>query len=368
MEAVRIGVVGCGNVLEVGYMPIIDRLRSQELAELVMACDVREEMRQLVEERFHVARFTTDYHKLLESRDVDLVLVLTDMPSHGPISQQALEAGKHVLVEKPMAVTLEQAKELVETSRRSHGYLVPAPFVTLSPTFQTMAFRIRQGDIGNVLTARARYGWTGPWWGKFFYQKGGGALFDLAVYNLTSLTGLIGPVKRVSAMTGIAIPQRVVDGELIKVEVEDNAHILLDFGESVFGAVTTGFTMQQYRSPAIEIYGGEGTIQMLGDDWRPQGYELWRNHVGAWMIFSETDPGWPWCDGLNHLVECIHQGAQPLITPEHAYHVLEIMIRAQEAGRLGRSVSVESTFTLPDFPKPQEGRPAHMVNDPSYRR
>jgi predicted dehydrogenase len=105
--------------------------------------------------------------------------------------------------------------------------------------------------------------------------------------------------------------------------------------------------MQQYRCPAIELYGSEGTIQMMGDDWDPEGYELWQNKVGAWQIFAETDPYWPWTDGLRHLVECIQQKVKPLITPEHAFHVLEIMLKAQESGRAGKTQAIDSTFTPP---------------------
>ncbi len=86
-----------------------------------------------------------------------------------------------------------------------------------------------------------------------------------------------------------------------------------------------------------------------GDDWDPDGYELWRNSVGAWQSFAETDPNWSWTDGLRHLVECIQSGARPMITPEHGFHALEIMIKAQESGRDGQARPVESTFTPPTF-------------------
>ena len=367
-EPVRIGVVGCGNVLEVGYLPLIERLRAQGRAELVMACDRRAELREAIMQGCRVPRFTVDYQELVESPAVELVLVLTSMPLHAPVSRAALLAGKHVLVEKPLATTLEEGVELVELARKSPGYLLPAPHVILSPTFQTIARRIRHGDIGKPLLARARYGWTGPSWGQWFYRKGGGALFDLGVYNLTSLTGLLGPARRVSAMAGVAIPQRVVDGEPIQVEAEDNAHVLLDFGEAVFGVVSTGFTMQQYRSPCLEVYGSSGTIQMLGDDWDPEGYELWQNEMGAWQVYAETDPGWPWAGGLDHLVACIRNGSRPLVTPEHACHVLEIMLAAQEAARDGRARCLETAFELPLFPEPEPGRPAYQVNDRGYRQ
>jgi predicted dehydrogenase len=200
-----------------------------------------------------------------------------------------------------------------------------------------------------VLSARARYGWAGPWWGEWFYRAGGGALFDLGVYNVTSLCGLIGPARRVTAMTGVVVPERAVDGRPIRVEAEDTAHVLIDFGESVFAVVTTGFTMQRYRSPAIELYGDEGTIQMLGDDWAPEGYELWQNELGAWQLFPEEEPGWPWTDGLRHLVDCIETGAPTITRPEHAYHALEIMLAAQAAGAGGRAREIRSGFPAPVY-------------------
>ncbi|MCK6626214.1 MAG: Gfo/Idh/MocA family oxidoreductase [Anaerolineae bacterium] len=363
---VKIGIIGCGSVMSGPYMSLIERLRGRGQVEVVMACDVVEARREMVRERFGITNFTTSPQQLLESEQVELVMILTSMVEHGPLARAALEAGKHVLVEKPMAVNLDEAAQLVELAKRSSGYLMCAPHIILSPTYQTMSKRLRRGDIGRVLSARALYGWAGPWWGRWFYQPGGGSLFDLGVYNVTSLTGLLGPVKRVMAMTGVAIPERLVEGQMMRVEAEDNAHVLLDFGESVFAVVTTGFTIQKYRCPAIELYGSAGTMQMMGDDWDPEGYELWQNEVGAWQIFEETDPAWPWTDGLRHLVECIQQKTPPLNTPEHAYHVLEIMLRAQESGRDGQAKLIESAFTPPVFDPTFEGETAHLAHDRSF--
>jgi len=361
-QPVRIGVVGCGSVMQ-SYLAHAERLRG--LVEVVAACDVIESRRQVMSERYRVSKFSTDYGDVVQAEDVDLVLVLTSIPEHGPVARAALEAGKHVLVEKPMAVTLEEAAELVELAKTSRGYLLCAPHVILSPTYQIIARRIRRGDIGQVFSARALYGWAGPDWGRWFYQPGGGALFDLGVYNVTSLTGLLGPAKRVTALTGVAIPERKVEGARMKVEAEDNAHVLIDFGQSVFAVVTTGFTIQQYRCPAIELYGSRGTLQMLGDDWSPQGYELWLNEAGAWQIFKESAPTWPWTDGLRHMVECIQRGVPPLIKPEHAFHVLEIMLKAQAAGRDGQAREIKNTFTPPDFGATVEAQAVHLIHDPS---
>lgn len=365
-EPVRIGIVGCGSVMARPYMAQIDRLRCQGRVEVVAACDIVEAKRDFVVKELGVPTFVTDYRELIQMDTVDLVMVLTSMPEHGPIAIAALETGKHVLVEKPMAVTLEEAARLVAVAQHSRGYLVCAPHIILSPTYQTIWQRVERGDIGRVHLARARYGWAGPWWGQWFYRSGGGPLYDLGVYNVTSLTGILGPAKRVMAMSGIAIPERVVDGEMITVETEDNFQIMLDFGDACFATITTGFTIQKYRSPAIELYGDQGTIQMMGDDWAPAGYELWQNELGSWQVFNETAPTWHWADGLRHLVECIQQRTRPIISPEHAYHVLEIMIRVQESSRDGQAKHVESTFTRPTFGEFADTKSAHLVHDRRY--
>jgi predicted dehydrogenase len=139
--------------------------------------------------------------------------------------------------------------------------------------------------------------------------------------------------------------------------------VLLDFGGASYGVVTSGFTIQQYRTPALEVYGTTGTIQMLGDDWDPDGYELWQNSAGSWQLFKETTPDWHWTDGLNHFVECIERRSKPLVTPEHALHVLEIMLKAQQSGREGRAVELETGFAPPIFETPMEQEAAHLVHD-----
>lgn len=365
-QPLRIGIVGCGSVMQWPYTRQIKRMQANGAnIRVTRACDIVPERQTAVHDRFPDARFSTDVRNVVDADDVDLVLVLASMPAHGSISKAALQNGKHVLVEKPMAVTLAEAAELVELAKHGPAKLHPAPHVVLSPTFQAMWRRIKRGDIGQVLQARAIYGWDGPSWGQWFYGPDGGPLFDLGVYNVVSLTTLLGPAKRVTAMVGIARPERVVDEELITVRSEDTAHVLIDHGNAVFSVVTTGFTMQRYRVPGVEIYGSNGTIQMIGEDWDPNGYELWQNQVGAWQIFAETDPEWPWTDGLRHFVDVIQNGTPQLVTPEHGYHALEIMLKAKEAGRDGQTKAIDSTFEPPRFELLEEepAIDAHRIHD-----
>ncbi len=360
---VRIGIVGCGSVVRRPYMTLIDRMKSRGLAEVAIACDLDEARAAVLKDEWGVSAFTTDHREVVEAPDVDLVLVTTSMKEHGPMTLESLKAGKHVLVEKPMAVTLDEAAEIVAAARQSPGHLVCAPHVLLSPTYQKMWQHVQNGEIGRVHLARGRYGWAGPWWGKWFYEPGGGPLFDLGVYNVTSLTGWLGPVQRVTAMAGTAIPEREVEGDHIQVQTEDNFQILLDFGGACFAAVTTGFTIQKYRGPALELYGTEGTIQMMGADWAPNGYELWRNDIGSWQLFGETNAHWAWTEGLSHLVECIRDGRRPLPTPEHAFHVLEVMLKALAAARSGQTQTIESSFEPPEFELVEEHLAAHLMHD-----
>ena len=213
----------------------------------------------------------------------------------------------------------------------------------LSPTYREMHRRVHDGAIGDAPRARPLR-LVRSVVGRWFYEPGGGSLFDLGVYNLTSLCGFFGSVQRVTAMVGMAIPERVVEGELMKVEADDNAHVLLDFGRRRFASIATGFTMQKYRSPAIELYGTDGVLQMLGDDWAPEGFEQWTQRAAVLGDLPESAPGWPWTDGLRHLVDCVETGRPTVTRPEHAYHALEVMLAAKRSAREGRVVEIESAF------------------------
>ena len=342
-----LGVIGCGSVFAGPYRAMIGQLRAAGRVHVSAVYDVDRVKRYGAAANYDVERDLRGPEDVIEAADI--VLVHARQYEHGPLARAALEAGRHVLVEKPMATSLEEAAELLELAETGPGVLVCAPHTLLSPTFRAVHGAVRAGEVGDLLTARARYGWAGPWWNEWFYAPGGGSLFDLGVYNVTSLCALFGPARRVTAMVGVAIPERSVNGEVVRVEADDNAQVLLDFGDARFAAVTTGFTMQRYRSPAIEVYGSEGTVQLLGDDWAPEGWELWRNADGAWRVYPESDPHWQWTEGLRHLVECVETGQPTVTRPQHAYHALEVMLAAKEAGRDGVARTIESDFPDPVY-------------------
>ncbi|MFG1623715.1 Gfo/Idh/MocA family protein [Kribbella sp. NPDC049227] len=360
-----IGVLGLGSVFSGPYASLITKLEQEGRVRLTAGYDPDPDKRSVAADRFGIDTSADRPEDLIGRDDLDIVLVLTSMNQHGSLARAALEAGKHVLVEKPMSTSLEDARALLEAAAVAPGQLVCAPHIVLSPTYREMHRRVRDGEIGDLHLARARYGWSGPWWGRWFYEAGGGALFDLGVYNLTSLCGFFGPVRRVTAMVGTAIPKREINGELVTVRADDNAQITLDFGNARFATITTGFTMQQYRSPAIELYGANGVLQLLGDDWAPNGFEQWSNDRGSWEVFGERDPNWPWTDGLRHLVENVENSTPTVTRPEHAYHALEVMLAAKRSAEEGRVIDVTSPFPDLDYDTPtRPAGDAHANHDP----
>jgi predicted dehydrogenase len=342
---VRLGVIGCGSVLFGPYAPEIRDLVAAGSLRFVVACDVRPEVEAAVRSTFAPERFTLDPEAVLLAPDVDAVMVLTPPARHAELATAALMAGKHVLVEKPLALDLAAGRRMLTAAREADRRLVCAPFVTLSATHRRIAGLVAEGVIGRILAVRAVAGTSGPSWGRWFYEPpGGGPLYDLGVYSLTAIVSLVGPVCRVAAVAATAIPERVVDGEPMRPTIPDSYQVALDFGDGRLGVLTTGFTMPEVRTPAFELFGSDGTIQMHGADWGPAGFDLWRNDVGAWELVPETDPGWNYAAGLRHLVEHLVAGVPFAVAPELALHVLDVMLSAAAASRDGVSREVRTTI------------------------
>jgi len=345
------------------YMDLVKQLSYKNIVNLKSVADTNLKINKIIKNKIKYNYFFSDYKKILEDDEIDLILVLTSMKEHASISKEALLSNKHVLVEKPMATNMKDLTDLMSIANKTKKYLIAAPFVILSPVFQAMHYEIKKKSIGNISLARARYGWAGPNWSEWYYNTGGGPLFDLGVYNITTLTGLLGPVKKIYAKSSISKPYRIIKGKKIKVKTDDNFQILLEFKNKCLAVVTTGFTMQQYNSPAVELYGNKGTIQMLGDDWEPKGFEIWRNSRSSWELYKTPYANWPWTSGFTHLVDCIIKKKKPLINLDHAYHVNEIMIKIYESSRTQKKININSEFKSFKFSKRIKIKKSHLDHD-----
>lgn len=351
---IRVGLIGCGSVSGV-YLP---QLAKSPHAKVVSLCDRIFERAEQRGTEHNVTNRYRDIDSMLNGVEFDLLINTTDMQEHEAINRKAIAAGKHIWSEKPIANTLEAGQDLVAEARRRGLRIWGAPVVVLSPQFEFMAKTLASGKLGRVAAAHAHYGHEGPGWSAFFYQERGGSMPDLGVYNLTSLTGLLGPAKSVTAMTSIVTPTRTIDrvGE-IKVTEEDNAMVLMDHGNGVISHMQCGFN---YFNPhghggsgesrhTIEVVGSQGYMGLVGYDWEPLGVDV-ATFQNPKLERSVTDAGdYVWPMGANVVCECLATGKEPLFTAEHALHVVEIITAARESQRTGRRVELKSTFKWPLF-------------------
>ena len=349
---IRTGVIGCGSVSRC-YLPV---LTQSPFVEVVSLCDIKPQRAQQQAERFHVGHHYPNIDAMLAGEPFEFLVDITDMQAHEQVNRRALEAGKHVWSEKPIANSLAAGRELLQLAIRKHVRLWGAPITAHSPQFAFMAQTLAAGKLGRVAAAHAHYGHEGPNWSAFFYEKLGGSMPDLGVYNLTTLTGLLGPVKHVTAMLSIVTPERTVgDKGRIKVEEEDNAMLLLDHGRGAISHVQSGFN---YFNPhghdgseetrhTITIVGSQGFLGLVGYDWAPQGVDLATRDAPKLTRHATDAKGYVWEQGAVLAAECLLTGKELLATSEHALHVLEIITAARASSATGRRIPLESTFKWP---------------------
>ncbi len=333
-KKIKVAVIGCGSVSN-RYLP---HLSECPYVELVSTCDIKPDRAVKQAEKFKVPNNYPHISKMLAGAEFNLMVDLTDMQEHEHLNREALMAGKHVWSEKPMANSYKAGRALLDLANSKGLRIWGAPAVVSSPQFAFMAQTINSGKLGSLAAAHAHYGHTGPTWSAFFYEKGGGSMPDLGVYNIASLSGLLGPVKSVIAMNSIITKTRTVDDKgTIPVEAEDNAMIVMDHGNGVLSHVQCGFN---YFDP----YGHEGK----GQD-RPTIFavEIATSYTEPPERFA-TDAGtYVWQQGASVIAEALATGKEPRINAEHALHVLEIIEAARESQATGKRINLQSTFKWP---------------------
>lgn len=352
-KKLRIGLIGCGSVSN-RYIP---HLQSSPLIEIVSLCDIKYDRALAQNKQYNVNAATYPHiDKMLAGVPFDMMITTTDMQKHGELNKKALLAGKHVWSEKPMANTYAEGKALLDLAKSKKLRLWGAPAVVNSPQFAFMSKCIQEGKIGKVASAHGQYGHTGPTWSAFFYEKGGGSMPDLGVYNMATLTGLLGPAKSVMAMLSIVKPERTVDDKgTIKVEAEDNAHILLQHDKNVISHVMCGFNFfdphgheaKDQKLHSIQIYGDQGNLRLIGYDWETNGVYLDNSWDKPAVLYQEDSEGYQWQEGATRVGESLVKHIEPRINVEHALHVLEIIEAAHKSSATGMKVPLKSTFKWP---------------------
>ena len=293
---------------------------------------------------------------MLQGPKFDLMVTLTDMQEHGRLNKKALMAGINVWSEKPMANTYAEGKALFDLANNKKLRIWGAPAVVNSPQFVFMSKTLQDGKLGKIAAAHAHYGHTGPLWSAFFYEKGGGSLPDLGVYNLATLTGLLGPAKSVVAMTSIITPERTVDNKgTIKVEAEDNAHVIMEHANGILSHVMCGFNyFDPYGhegtgqdKPTIQIWGSHGNMGLVGYDWAPHGVDLVTHENEKPERFVKDPGSYVWQEGATVIAESMVTAMEPRIAADHALHVLEVIEATRASADTGKKINLQSTFKWP---------------------
>lgn len=352
----RIGIVGCGNISGI----YVENLGAWPGVELV-ACTDRDETRAtrwgLPVER--------SVDALLARSDVELILNLTTPDSHFEISRAALAAGRHVYVEKPLALNRADGRALVDLAVARGLRLGCAPDTFMGGGLQTGFDAVFHGLIGDIVSGQAFMMCHGheSWHPDpaFYYKAGGGPLFDMGPYYLTALVALLGPIRSVFGSTRRPFPQRVVTstpkhGELIDVEVETHVVAVLEFAAGPVVELTTSFDVWHHDFPPMTLHGTLGSIRLgdpnaFGDrvEVRLASDSSWKE-IPVQFAHSENSRGL----GVLDIAQSHAQGREHRASGDLAYHVLDVMQSILESAETGCKVPIHSTVA-PVPPMPRSG-------------
>jgi len=361
---VRVGIVGAGSVSVRGIIPHLSQEDVQDKVRITAVCDPFPGRAQAAAEKFNIPAAYESYEELLESGNVDAVTLASPIGMHYEQGKLAIEHGVHVHFNKTMTTTVDEADELIALAKERNIKLVASPGQMLNPLNQYIRRLIMDGGLGTLIWAAtgASFGMyheqesvrqddnllsnINPTW--YFRRPGGGPLYDMTVYSLHALTGILGPAKRVTALSGMRIHQREFRGEMIPCDMDDNTLILLDYGEALFAlvyGVAGGTPLPLMMSPAL--FGTKGTI--IGDKLNNEpikvdgGNNALPHVIGPHRSMVEAHV----FEDIMQLVDWIREEKQTIVTVGHARHVIEIIEAAYCSSETGQVHELHTTLDTP---------------------
>jgi len=332
-QIVRFGIIGCGGIGRGKHLPELKPVKEA----LIIACsDISEDAAKSFAKLCGAEKWYTDYHEMLRRDDIDAVIVSTPHPLHSPIGCDVLSAGKHLLIQKPMATKNEDAQRLLEAEKKSGKVALALPYMYDS-AFVKMQELLQEGIIGQVTMARSRVAHdANPGPSSWFAQKAvaeGGALYDMGVYAAWRLVTLLGPVRKVSAMMNTCDP---------RVDVEKNAVLALEFANGAIGALETSW-QQKASLDGDVFYGLEGTIHAGGGPLRVYARHDAKVNEFSWQEVSLPEKIPMSTNPHQQFVDAILHGADVLSTVTRGRHIVEILCAGYESFETGRTVELETT-------------------------
>lgn len=353
MTPIRLAFIGVGDVAERDYLPEWDRLAGR--AEIAIVCGRTPDRVRRIADEYGVSSWSTDYRQVLTS-EIDAVVNLTPIAAHYEITLAALEAGRHVYTEKPLASTPERARTLRDAAAEAQLALVCAPSIMLFPQVVRVRELLASGELGTIRSARAQaLAGVPPWPGYHsdpspFFVAEAGPLVDMGVYALHVLTGLLGPVSSVNALASrsresFTVGEGPFEGAVVPIESEDTWQLLARVGDDCIASVEANFATVGSAATDCELRGDAGALAFsLFDVSAP--ISVLRPGTDEWVddsVEHQRAAGPDHVLGVQHLVDCIQHGTEPIPSADHAIHVLEVIAAARDAAATGRTVAVESS-------------------------
>jgi predicted dehydrogenase len=293
--------------------------------------------------------------ELLADPEVEIVLNLTVPAVHAEVSLAALEAGKHVYTEKPLAVSREDGRKMLEEAAERGLLIGCAPDTFLGGGLQTCRKVMDEGIIGEPVAATAVMMTHGPedWHPNpdLFYQPGAGPMFDMGPYYLTALATLLGPVRRVTGSARVTFAERQVTsqplaGTTITVNTPTHVAGVMDFEGGAVGTLVTSFDVWSAEHFRIDVYGTEGTLSVPDPNTFGGPVRVWRSGGDAWTDVPLTHPYTENSRGLGlaDMAQALRSGRRHRATGELGGHVLDVIHAFLDSSEGGRHVEVTSTF------------------------
>jgi len=349
----NIGIIGCGKISSIYF----ETLRTFDILNVLACADIYIERAQEQAKRYGIPQACT-VEELLADPEIELVVNLTVPNAHAEIALAAIEAGKSVYSEKPLAINREEGQAVLNAAQMKNLRVGNAPDTFLGGGIQACIKLVNDGLIGTPIAATAFMMHHGvEHWHPdpdFYYQPGGGPMFDMGPYYLTALIALMGPIRRVTGSTHSAFSERTITsqpkyGSRITVNVSTHVAGVMDFASGAVGTIITSFDAWHHRLPHIEIYGAEGSLSVPDPNTfggpvyiRQAGAKEW-SEVPLTHSYTKNFRG----IGVADMVDAMRSGQLHRANGEMAYHVLDIMQSFHEASSEGRHIELSSTCSRP---------------------
>ncbi|WP_208586904.1 Gfo/Idh/MocA family protein [Gracilibacillus suaedae] len=341
MDKLKVAVIGCGSIAIHRHLP---EYQANPFVEIVAVCDVKEERAQSTASEYNAQAYT-DYKQAITDSDADLVSVCLPNYLHAPVSVFAAEQGKHVLCEKPMATSEEEAKQMIDASNKAGKKLMIAHNQRFVPSHEKAKQLIANGEIGKVYSFRTTFGHGGPeGWsidGKesWFFRKEEafiGALGDLGVHKADVIRYILGTeFTEVAAMVESSAKENS--------DVDDQAVTILRSEKGIIGTLTASWAYGAGEDNSTVIYGEKGMLRLEDDP----AYSLIATYTDGSKVNYElgqiqtNDSGGQTSSGVvDHFVDSVRNDSKPLIDGEEGYKSLQIILAALEANETKKNITL----------------------------